>query len=329
MDQAIISTWIKPFSNCKGGSHFASQKSSVDGGRGIAIQHPGGDQGTRIEHRHAQWLAIAGFEPHKRPRSELFRRGVHGDLILDEFAFHEDGRAIWDAAEPILSSNPDFLCRIASTLNGTRNMFYQLLTGGLCAASIVPRSLAYAMGELKIYHPITRQPITPEQARELSVDKRAYDQNYECTPGDENMALLTHDLISAAEDHAVGIICRQDWSPDALALLSAVRGQLSVYAGIDVGRSRDLTCIAACEKAGPLHLVRGLLRIENMRLPQQQERLGAVCRLPAFNRAAIDMTGIGLGLTEYAQDAYGRQRIQGINFGSTVPLTRELAAMTQ
>ncbi|MDB6068139.1 MAG: hypothetical protein JWR26_4347, partial [Pedosphaera sp.] len=36
-------------------------------------------------------------------------------MILDEFAFHEDSAAIWEAAEPILSSNPDFLCRIAST----------------------------------------------------------------------------------------------------------------------------------------------------------------------------------------------------------------------
>ena len=43
---------------------------------------------------------------------------VSGDLILDEFAFHEDANAIWNAAEPILSSNADYLCRIASTPNG-------------------------------------------------------------------------------------------------------------------------------------------------------------------------------------------------------------------
>jgi len=38
--------------------------------------------------------------------------GFSGDLILDEFAFHEDSKAIWEAAEPILASNPDFLCRM-------------------------------------------------------------------------------------------------------------------------------------------------------------------------------------------------------------------------
>ena len=56
-------------------------------------------------------------------------RGFSGDLILDEFAFHEDSLAIWDAAEPILSSNPEFLCRIASTGNGKHNMFYRICAG--------------------------------------------------------------------------------------------------------------------------------------------------------------------------------------------------------
>src|SRR6185436_9141241 len=56
-------------------------------------------------------------------------RGFSGDLILDEFAFHEDSAAIWEAAEPILASNPDFLCRIASTGNGKHNMFYRMASG--------------------------------------------------------------------------------------------------------------------------------------------------------------------------------------------------------
>ena len=56
-------------------------------------------------------------------------RGFSGDLILDEFAFHENSIAIWDAAEPIISSNPDFECRIASTGNGRFNMFYQMVAG--------------------------------------------------------------------------------------------------------------------------------------------------------------------------------------------------------
>jgi phage FluMu gp28-like protein len=62
--------------------------------------------------------------------------------------------------------------------------------------------------------------------------------------------------------------------------------------------------------------------MRDMRLPDQQERLGEICQLPKFRRAAIDMTGLGLGLFEYAQKEYGTGRIQGVNFASSVPATR-------
>lgn len=55
--------------------------------------------------------------------------GFSGDLILDEFAFHENSHAIWEAAEPILASNLEFRCRIASTANGKHNLFYRMASG--------------------------------------------------------------------------------------------------------------------------------------------------------------------------------------------------------
>src|SRR4051812_16812374 len=123
-------------------------------------------------------------------------RGFSGDLILDEFAFHEDASAIWSAAEPILSSNGDYLCRIVSTPNGKHNLFYRLCTNELYQVNKVTRSEAYAEG-CEIFHPSTRQKIDPVTARALAPNKRIYDQNYECVFEDENMALLTQDLVTA------------------------------------------------------------------------------------------------------------------------------------
>src|SRR3954465_5813014 len=147
-------------------------------------------------------------------------RGFSGDLILDEFAFHEDASAIWSAAEPILSSNGDYLCRIASTPNGKHNLFYRLCTNELYQVNKVTRSDAYAEG-CEIFHPSTRQKIDPVTARALAPNKRIYDQNYECVFEDENMALLTQDLVTAAERPNVGLICEFDWSAECLALLKA------------------------------------------------------------------------------------------------------------
>src|SRR5436190_22155986 len=145
-------------------------------------------------------------------------RGFSGDLLLDEFAFHEDSAGIWEAAEPILASNPDFLCRIASTPNGRHNAFYRLCTSSNIPVSRITRTDAWQQG-CPVYHPITRQPITPEEARVLAQNKRAYDQNYECQFEDQNMALLTHELISAAERPNIAMICEHHWTEDTITLL--------------------------------------------------------------------------------------------------------------
>jgi phage FluMu gp28-like protein len=248
-------------------------------------------------------------------------RGFSGDLVLDEFAFHENGKAIWEAAEPILSSNPDFLCRISSTPNGTRNMFYLMVTCGLFKVIKVRRSDAWKMG-LKIYHPTTRKEITPDEARAAALDKKAYDQNYELKFADENSNLLTYELIGMAEHDGVGIICEQEWSPEALIALAAIKDPL--YVGVDVGRTHDITVISALEKCGNIFRERITLRLAGMRLPAQQKRLEVLLQHPCFRCAKIDMTGIGLGLTEYTQEKYGTFRVQGVNFSSTVPISQRL-----
>ena len=250
-------------------------------------------------------------------------RGFSGDLILDEFAFHEDSAAIWEAAEPIISSNPDFLCRILSTGNGRRNMFYQLISEGRIAYRRIRRSDAWATGELKIYSQVDGRELTPAEARSQSSDKRAYDQNYECAFEDENTPLLTAELISAAEraDLTDGVD-RQTWRAGTLARMAALPGWLD--AGLDVGRSRDLSVltVVACLSGFSARRVVGMLEMENLRLPDQQKQLDALCALDNFRGVEIDMTGLGLGLFEYAETRHGSRRVRGVHFSSTEPVGR-------
>lgn len=258
-------------------------------------------------------------------------RGFSGDLILDEFAFHEDSNAIWEAAEPILSSNPEFLCRIASTGNGKHNMFYRMSSGDgfnngqvfLSTAGFkvcrVTRTEAWKMG-VKVYDANTRKPITPDEARKKSLDKRAYDQNYECKFNDENMALLTHELIQQAQRDGISID-DQTWSAVSMARMFRAEGDL--YLGGDIGRNRDVTVFGVLEKIGQTKRIIAMLRMAGMRLPDQQKQLAPVCQLPKFRNACIDMTGLGLGLVEYAQEEdWGRSKVQGINFATTEPINQ-------
>jgi len=250
-------------------------------------------------------------------------RGFSGDLILDEFAFHEDSEAIWDAVEPIISSNPDYLCRIASTGNGRFNMFYRMANETTpYNVSRIRRSEAWQMG-LKIYDPASRREMSPEEARVAAMDKASYDQNYECAFNDENMALLTNALIAACEypadaggDHGTAEcrICRQDWSYDALEFLRSCKGPLGI--GLDVGRIRDITVITVGEKLGGVLFTRAILRISGMRLPEQLERLKPLLRMPNFGRLCGDATGLGLGLVEFAQEESGAYRAEAVQFSS-------------
>jgi phage FluMu gp28-like protein len=256
-------------------------------------------------------------------------RGFSGDLILDEFAFHEDSNAIWEAAEPILSSSPDFLCRIASTGNGTHNMFYRMSAGdGLndgrpfvspagFKVCRVTRSEAWKQG-VKVYDPNTRKPITPVEARAKSLDKRAYDQNYECKFNAENMCLLTHELISAAESDAI-TIDDQKWSAQTLERLTKL--STPIVAGQDIGRNRDLSVVVLLSRVGLQLRVVGMLRMSGMSLPDQQDQVNRICRFQQFRGYCGDMTGLGLGLVEYLQRKWGDYRIKGVNFSTTEPIT--------
>ena len=248
-------------------------------------------------------------------------RGFSGDLILDEFAFHEDSAGIWEAAEPIISSNPDFLCRILSTGNGRRNMFYQLISEGRILYRRIRRSDAWAQGELKIYSQIDGREIRPDEARAQSSDKRAYDQNYECAFEDENAALLSQELISAAE-RPLFAVDRQDWSAASIARMQRATGRLE--AGVDVGRTRDLTVISVFERLGALRRCVGLLEIENMRLDQQRRRLMTVCDLPKFGAMEIDMTRVGHGAVRRDAGAVRRGGCAGSISPATEPVTARI-----
>ena len=252
-------------------------------------------------------------------------RGFSGDLILDEFAFHEDSAAIWDAAEPILSSNPDFLCRVASTGNGTGNMFYRMATEGQFKVSRVRRSDAWKMG-VKIYDAKTRQPITPDEARAQALDKASYDQNYECAFASETGALLTHELINRATAADAEIIDISGGGtpppPSLFAWLDECKAKgISVYGGGDIGLTHDFSVIPLGALIGSSLRIRYVLRIRGSRIPQQFDVLKPIVEHPAVVRLALDASGLGVGLVQDLQDKTDvGYKVLGVNFASSEPM---------
>lgn len=124
------------------------------------------------------------------------------------------------------------------------------------------------------------------------------------------MALLTLELIQSAERPGLAIDTTE-WSAATLGRLRLAKGTL--HAGQDVGRHRDLSVIAVAENDGAQRRVLALLRMANMRLPDQQWQLDRLFTLPNFRGVTIDLTGLGIGLVEYAQLKW-RHRVRGLNF---------------
>ncbi len=249
-------------------------------------------------------------------------RGFSGDLILDEFAFHEDSNAIWEAAEPILSSNPDFLCRVASTGNGTSNMFYRMATEGFFKVSRVRRSDAWKMG-VKIYDAKTRKPITPDEARAQALDKAAYDQNYECAFASESGSLLSWAMINEATLGRSADDIFDDNLPDGF--LDKISPVASLYLGMDVAATRDYTVVALLRVEGQMLYVAAIVRIRSTRLPTQKAVLRPILSDRRLKRARIDSTGIGLGLVQDMEDEFPG-KVEGVNFATTEPISQRLIA---
>jgi phage FluMu gp28-like protein len=197
-----------------------------------------------------------------------------------------------------------------------------MVTSGEFVVSRMSRTEAWQQG-VEVFDPVTRQPITPPEARAKALDKRAYDQNYELAFNDENMALLTLDLISSAERPGV-TVDEQVWSPATLARIAA--SEFPLYLGNDIGRHRDLSVVTVVALEGGTRRVIAMLRMNGMRLPAQQEQVALACRAPMFARYEGDLTGMGLGLIEALQEEFGGERVRGVNFAATEPLTDRLRA---
>jgi hypothetical protein len=125
--------------------------------------------------------------------------GWTGDVMMDEVGRMPEFKDVMEAVEPIMSSNPQFRWTMSSTpppddahyswelivppqeefrVNEKGN-WYQAHADRSAGIDVhrVDAWDAFAAG-LMMYHPRTKEPITPEEHRALAFDKAAWDRNY-------------------------------------------------------------------------------------------------------------------------------------------------------
>jgi len=249
-------------------------------------------------------------------------RGFTGDVFLDEFAMHTDDREIWAAMFPTLLRDRGEI-DVASTPKGRDNQFARLADNDRFEPSWLTIHQAVAAG----------LPVDVEQLRAAMDDDLLFRQEFECEMLDERIAFLPHALIAEVEDASLSPQVHWAEIDDARAPL---------FAGVDVGRSRDLTVVWLWQTAPPgvfgespiarpqrsddsapaLRCV-GLIEMRDEPFAAQADLLGRLFDLGPMRRLCVDATGIGMQLAEQAVQRFGAHRVEAVTF--TAAIKAELA----
>ena len=252
------------------------------------------------------------------PANPSTARGYSANVILDEFAYHEDPDKIWAAMFPSVS-NPlagtflqrvkahfagestdikrNLKVRIVSTFNGRENKFFNLWDRR--------KENGYSGHLVTIYDAIKAGlPLNADELRSGLDDPDAWAQEYECQPTDTSNVLLPYDLIALAES------ADATESTDNLFWLS--RGN-PVFCGVDFGRTNDPTVCWTLELIGGILWTREVLVLKNVDTPDQNRILRD--RFARAARTALDYTGPGIGFGDYAAKEFGKYDPKAHEFG--------------
>lgn len=269
------------------------------------------------------------------PANPSTARGYSANVILDEFAYHEDPTAIWSAMFPSTTNKlagtfldrwramlkgestdirRELKLRIVSTFNGRGNKFFELWDKG--------EENGYSRHKVTIYDAIADgMPLDAEKLRKALDDPDAWAQEYECEPMDVSTVLLPYDLIATCESEEATTVM-----PPSFWEASGRSGEGRLFMGLDFARSRHLSVAWTSQEVGDVLQAREVLEMPNMSTPDQVRLVSP--RIERCQRVAVDYTGPGIGMGDLlvekfgewnpAQHRYGK--IELVNFSQSTKL---------
>ncbi len=244
-------------------------------------------------------------------------RSKGGKLVLDEFAFHADQEAMWNAARPIITWG--YPVRILSTYNGKGNRYYRMVSETKKAIAEGRKPL-WSLHSITIVQAvedgladrITGRTLTAaeraewiEREREGCGGEDAWQQEYMCEPVDESSAWLPWELIVSAEHADAGHA-------------EKLESEGECYIGWDVARTQDKSVIWVVQRVGDVFWTRAVATMKRKQFAEQLHTFDGLMRLFNARRACIDETGLGKPIVEEAQSRWGIYRVEGVNFSSAV-----------
>jgi phage FluMu gp28-like protein len=247
--------------------------------RSLEVELPGGSRITAL------------------PANPDTARGFSASVLLDEFAFHQDSRAIWKALFPVISK-PGLKLRVISTPNGKSNKFYELMTGA---------DDGWSRHSTDIYQAVAEGlPRDVDELRKGAGDADLWAQEFELKWLDEASAWLAFELISACEDDFAGNPRHYQGGP--------------CFVGVDIASRNDLFVIWVVEQVGDVLWTREIIERRRITFAEQDMLLDDVFARYRVTRACMDQTGMGEKPVEDARRRHGSSRVLGVLFTAAAKL---------
>jgi len=255
-------------------------------------------------------------------------RGKTGSVILDEFAFHLDQDDLLAAAVPVTTWGGSL--EIISTHNGPNSVFYRMLL-----EAREEEDSSYKILHTDVYDAISQglaQKIAKTRGVEISDDaflkeirskisSFAWEQEYECKIASEGSTIVGMESYK-------GLLSKHP-IPDFLE----DRDYGELYAGIDVGRTKNYTVLWIIEKCyndeeDKIYYKTVCIKwIQNMDLTKQTKILDKIVGHKCIVKCAIDQGLFGRSISDDLLNAYGKKVIIPIGFSNK--LEAELCEITR
>ncbi len=270
------------------------------------------------EKKHSAYVLqfASGRRIHSMSSNPDAQAGKRGSRVLDEFALHREQRKMWAIAYPGITWGGSM--EVISTHRGSYSFFNGLVRearhgGNPKKISLHRVTLQDALDQGFLFK---LQQALPADAEQQDMDEAAYfefvksgaadaesfDQEYMCIPADDDAKFLEYGLITACE-YSAGTVWQR-------GLQGPFQGRL--FAGVDIGRKKDLTVLWVVEQLGDVFYTRHVETMEKMRKSDQEKILWPWIEI--CDRTCIDATGLGIGWVDDAQDKFGEHRVEGVTF---------------
>ncbi|MFM9881235.1 MAG: terminase large subunit domain-containing protein [Burkholderiaceae bacterium] len=258
----------------------------------------------------------SGKRIHSMSSNPDAQAGKRGGRILDEFALHPDPRKLWSIAYPGITWGGAM--ELISTHRGSHNFFNDLVRevrekGNPKGISLHRTTLQDALDQGFLFK--LQQMLPADDARQAMdeaayfdfvragcADEESFQQEFMCNPADDDVAFLEYGLIASAE------------YPAGAPWQQREKGRL--YAGLDIGRKKDLTVLWIVEQLGDTLYTRRIETLRNMTKGDQERVLWPL--MAQCDRVCIDYTGLGIGWGDDALERFGTYHTELVTFTSRV-----------